>query len=532
MDASTRPETGGRRSVTRLARQQVPPAVWPLISMLGVALTILPRLRWINIYEDQAVLSGQAMQVAAGQVPYRDFFAAIPPGAIFLYAGYYRLFGVSVVHQRLLTGLAMVLGAGLVAYLGRGLVGPVWAAAAALLWGVWLPVFEEFSPYHFWSVTLVIAMTIALLSARTAKHPRRRFVLAGLAGSAALIMLQSSLPAVTAGLVVAWIIEPRISRSVGPMLAAIASPGLAVLAVLALLGALPSFITDDVLYTFQTFGASQALPFPWQPALLHDTSFWEASIGALWAIAMHWLLAVVAPVAVAVCVVSRLWRERHGAISDWALVGIVAVGLFASVLIVHMSDQNFWLSCPLTLLLVAIPFRRMLEFAAGPRALLLAPAAVIYVTGLSPLVLGYALVCHSDGTGFLREVGTPTGSVCTTFDSAPIIAGAVRFDSGRSGAVAFMPTGPSLYQITGRVPPVPVLFLVPGVTPPAELDSTERAMVATPVEWVVYYEIDFSKDLPAVRALHDGSISPFDLFLQRAYERQDQDGLVVYRFRR
>src|SRR2546427_12912313 len=240
-----------------------------------------------------------------------------------MYAGYYKLVGATVVNQRLLTGLAMLLGVGLVAFIGQRLVGPAWAAAVGLLWGVWLPVFEEFSPYHFWSVSLILAMTVALLAARTSKRPVAAFVLAGFAASAALIMLQSSLPAVVAGFVVAWLIERRISRSVFPMLVATVIPGLVVLVVLGLLGALPAFFTDTVVYTFQTFGASQALPFPWQPALLHDTSFWEASIGALWAIAMHWLLAVVAPIAVAVLTVVTLWRGRRalGEGPHWALVG-------------------------------------------------------------------------------------------------------------------------------------------------------------------------------------------------------------------
>jgi hypothetical protein len=505
--------------------------------MAGVAATILPRLRWINLYEDQAVLTGQAMQVEAGQVPYRDFFAAIPPGAIFVYAGYFKVVGATVVNQRLLTGLAMVLGAGLIAYLGQRFVGPVWAAAIALLWGVWLPVFEEFSPYHFWSVSFILAMTVALLAARSARNPVRTFVLAGLAASAALIMLQSSLPAVLAGIAAAWLIQPRIRRSVIPMLVAIAIPGLLVLAVIGLLGALPAFFTDTVVYTFQTFGASQALPFPWQPALLHDTSFWEASIGALWAIPMHWLLAVVAPIGVAVYTGLTLWRRRRALaeIPDWVPVGVVAVGLFCSVLIVHMSDQNFWLSCALTLLLVAMPLKRMLSgmrsssVLAGAAAI---PLALIYLAGLSPLVLGYALTCHTDGTGFLREVSVPTGSICTTYDSAPIVAGSVKFSAAHQGAIAYMPNGPSMYQIMGQVPPVPVLFLVPGVTPPAELTRVENAMRSLPVEWVIYYKVDFSKDLPAVKEIQRAGPWGFDLFLDEAYVREDQEGLVAYRIKR
>src|SRR4029077_18335029 len=238
---------------------------------------------------------------------------------------------------------------GLVAHLGRRVVGPVWAAAVAVLWGVWLPVFQEFSSYHFWSVAFVLGMSAALLAARSARRPRLAFLVAGLAASAALIMLQSSVPAGVAGFVGAWLIERRIGRSLVPMLVGLAIPGVLALAALALLGAIPAFVNDAVLYTFQSFGASQALPFPWQPSLLHDTSFWEASIGALWAIPMHWLLAVMVPIVVAGYTAVALWRGRRmqTSIPDWQLMGILAAGLYASVLIVHMSDQNFWLSSSL-----------------------------------------------------------------------------------------------------------------------------------------------------------------------------------------
>src|SRR4030081_3838460 len=87
-----------------------PAWIWPLVAVAGVAVTIFPRLRWISIYEDQGVLSGMAMQVAAGQGPYRDFDTSIAPASMFMYGAYYKLVGASVVHQRLITGAAMVLG--------------------------------------------------------------------------------------------------------------------------------------------------------------------------------------------------------------------------------------------------------------------------------------------------------------------------------------------------------------------------------------------------------------------------------------
>jgi hypothetical protein len=85
--------------------------------------------------------------------------------------------------------------------------------------------------------------------------------------------------------------------------------------------------------------------------------------------------------------------------------------------------------------------------------------------------------------------------------------------------------------MTGRVPPVPVLFLVPGVTPPAELANAESAMRALPVTWVIYYKVDFSNDLPAIRELQNGATPEFDQFLADSYQRDDQDGLIVYKLK-
>jgi hypothetical protein len=511
--------------------------IWPLVAVAGVAVTILPRLRWISIYEDQALISGMAMQTAGGQVPYRDFDTFVAPGSIFMYAAYYKLFGASVVHQRLLTAAAMLIGVWLVARIGRRVVPDGWAAAVALLWGVWLPVFQEFSPFHFWSVTFILAMAATLLSARGASRPRQLFALAGLFGSAAIMMLQASLPAVLAGLMIAYALEADIRRSVLPMLAVAAVPGLLMVAALAALGALPSFLTSTLVYNVQVYRPNHALPFPWQPALLHDTSFWEASAGALWAIPMHWLLGVVAPIVVATYAGVDLWRRRFrfSALPEVLLIGVLATGLYASVLIVHLSDQNFWLCAALTLLLVAARLRQALVNIASRHRLswvATAPVAGIYLAGLSPLVLGYALVCHTDGRGFLRHVDAPNGAVCVTYESAPTVAAAVRFSEEHPDSdIAFLPTAPSLYQVTGRTPPVPEVWVVPGLTQPDQLARLEAAMKSRPVEWVVYYKVDFRKDLPADHALQESSPFEFDIFLEQAYQREDRDGLTVYRLK-
>jgi hypothetical protein len=253
---------------------------------------------------------------------------------------------------------------------------------------------------------------------------------------------------------------------------------------------------------------------------------------------MHWLLGVVAPIAVTIYTAVSIWKQRHAVTGapETLLIGILAVGLFGSAVIVHMSDQNLWLSNPLTLTVVAVWLRKSLASMPARRlqaAAATAPLIAIYIAGLSPMILGYALVCHNDGTGFLREVSAPEGTLCVTFDSAPTVTEAIRFSSDhRDSAVAFLPIAPSLYQITGRVPPVPNIFLVPGVIAPDQLARVEHTLVGLPVEWVIYYKIDFGKDLPSDRALQDGTPFHFDVFLDTAYNRQDHDHLVIFRLKR
>jgi len=43
--------------------------------------------------------------------------------------------------------------------------------------------------------------------------------------------------------------------------------------------------------------------------------------------------------------------------------------------------------------------------------------------------------------------------------------------------------------------------------------------------------MDFSKDLPADRQIQNGAPWQFDEFLSAAYQRADEDGLVVYRIK-
>jgi hypothetical protein len=54
-----------------------------------------------NAYDEGIVLTA-SMRVAAGQLPHRDFYAIYGPAQFYILAGLYRLFGESVLVERLL----------------------------------------------------------------------------------------------------------------------------------------------------------------------------------------------------------------------------------------------------------------------------------------------------------------------------------------------------------------------------------------------------------------------------------------------
>ena len=54
-----------------------------------------------NMYDEGIVLTA-SMRVAAGQLPHRDFYAIYGPAQFYILAGFYRLFGESILVERLL----------------------------------------------------------------------------------------------------------------------------------------------------------------------------------------------------------------------------------------------------------------------------------------------------------------------------------------------------------------------------------------------------------------------------------------------
>ncbi|MCL5998623.1 MAG: hypothetical protein M1546_21580, partial [Chloroflexi bacterium] len=64
-------------------------------------LCLLPSIRnTLNIYDEGLIVLG-AERVLNGQIPYRDFWTMYGPGQIYILAGLFKLFGVSLITERI-----------------------------------------------------------------------------------------------------------------------------------------------------------------------------------------------------------------------------------------------------------------------------------------------------------------------------------------------------------------------------------------------------------------------------------------------
>lgn len=150
-------------------------------------LCLLPSIRnALNIYDEGLIVLG-AERVLNGQIPYRDFWTMYGPGQIYILAGLFKLFGVSLITERIydlivrsLLALALYLLAARLSTREFGIL--TWLMAV-----VWLAYFGFFG-YPIFTALLFVTLSILALIQSFADQTNRRWLLGGgmLIGAATL----------------------------------------------------------------------------------------------------------------------------------------------------------------------------------------------------------------------------------------------------------------------------------------------------------------------------------------------------------
>ncbi|HEY8641580.1 MAG TPA: hypothetical protein VIO84_02315 [Candidatus Dormibacteraeota bacterium] len=476
-------------------------------------------MAWFELNSDDGLSASHAMLVAAGRIPYRDFFSAEPPLTPLLYGLLIHLAGPSYTAFRALTAVGLLVATGALFAIGRRLLPAPWAAGAAAVWGVNVAYELGHSPYHIWGVAFALVALLLLL--------RGWYPGAGLAAALAALSEQSMAAAAVAVVLGAAVLGGR--RAALAVAGAGGVVALLNLLGLALLGALGQFLEQDVFYVLGTFAHTANRPVPWAPWDLVGT-IWQAGAGQIWALLFTWPLAIAAPVLIA------LWSVLATFTAGWdrrlLVVALASDGLFASALALYHETEFFWFSAPLAVLLTGVAIRRYSGPARGWRALAVAPVGVIAVLGLIPVLTGLQLDCRVGVGRHLAEVAVGGSSVCTRPDQQADFATVGALAAGHDGQPqAFFPTLADFYLLTGRTPPVSYQFIQPGNVTDAQLNQVEDELMRRHVTWVVYQRYDWTllaSSFPDNAALRAGHWS-FDDYLQRHYQVvAGDDRFVLY----
>lgn len=147
-------------------------------------------LRPVHVYDDGIPVVG-AMRVLAGELPFRDFYTNYGPGQFYLTAAAFRLFGTSLLTERLLSvALRALIVVAAMALLGR-LVPRPWVLAGGAVVLAWAGMFAFYGYPAFPALLCLLLSVAAMARASRTDGPHLSgvwaFAAGGLAGLAGLI---------------------------------------------------------------------------------------------------------------------------------------------------------------------------------------------------------------------------------------------------------------------------------------------------------------------------------------------------------
>jgi len=221
-----------------------------IAAFLGLAVFyLLAADRRVGVYDEGLVLT-DALRVMHGLVPHRDFYYNYGPGKIYLLAGIFKVFGLSVYASRIFSasaGAFLILTVFAVVKRFTSTWAGIICAALAIVWPLWAP----------WSLLIALMLWTTALLSEAQKTP---LIFAGiLAGIATLLRYDMG----GVGMIACHLLTLAfIRRSVLPYLGGCALILVPVSAFYVRDHVVRDFVFDIFVYTDKHYRAARALPFP------------------------------------------------------------------------------------------------------------------------------------------------------------------------------------------------------------------------------------------------------------------------------
>jgi hypothetical protein len=340
--------------------------------VLFIGMTLCP-----NIYDEGLILTG-AMRVAAGQIPHRDFYANYGPGQFYTIAALFKLFGESILVERLydlfIRALLVTFTYAIISSYCRRSIS-IWISVATILW---LLGFNHVAGTPLMPVLLLnLVASILILPVFSRPISTKRMLAAGaVAGMAALFRYDTGIALLGIHACVIAIAVSFQMSGISNRLRAFASTfwsyllGFAAVTLPALLyylsvSPLYPFVHDIILYPSKYYYRGRNLPFPGIP------------LSALENIGVYLPIAIVG-IALYMVVVRRLRGSGENASNPQSIPEeqkwhgfLVTFGLLTLVMyfkgLVRVSVIHMSLSIIPSLILIAVLFQHRLTLSRPVR---------------------------------------------------------------------------------------------------------------------------------------------------------------------
>ena len=462
-----------------------------------------------TLYDEGLILTG-AMRVAAGQIPHRDFYANYGPGQFYTLAGLFKLFGESILVERLYDTFLKALLVTFIYTITSSYSRKSVAAGTSIVTVLWLFGLNDTAGTPLIPVSLLnLVASILILPIFFRPISRRRMLAAGaVAGGSALFRYDTGIALLgihACAIAIAVCLQVRgipdrlrtFASSFWPYLVGFAAVTLAALFYFLSVSTLHPFIYDIILYPSKYYHRGRNLPFP-------GISFRELDN-----IGIYLPIATIA-ISIYVIVAHRYQARRnnsstsestseeqkwHGFLITFALLALVMY--FKGL--VRVSLIHMYLSIIPSLLLIAILFQHRLTLSRPVRISVTALVWVsILAAGLSGLREARLL--------YVRHESVPESILLSARHTLPKTQAAwCKTDNALTRSFCFSPDDDHIQTIE---------FIDSHTTPDQKLfvGQTEHDRIFIN-DNLIYFA---TQRLPATKWSH------FDPGLQNSYEIQTQ----------